>query len=649
MIPEILPFKSTRWWFAAAIGALTGFLAVYYAFLFWQFLGFAIIAQVLRRNTSKLKSVLSITVISITCTVAMAIPHELYRILHGPNTSVVQRTLVGLELYGLKLPELFLPPAHRWKAFAEFAQANYYEPAMIRGEMGSPYLGLVGVVGLVWLAGLGVARMLKGNGRAIPVMFWQSLWIIVFSLIGGVNLLLGAAGLQLFRATNRYSILLLCLALLFLAKMLGRICPPAYRSAAALGLLLVGLWDVLPPFVDNQGLQAAEKIVTEDRNFVQRLEQKVPPGTMVFQLPVMDFPEVPPRLGVLDYSQFRPYLHSGNLRFSYGSNKGRALESWQRDMEILPAKVMSEKLESFGFGVILINRAGFSDSAESLLRDLDSSGRKVIEQDGHGEFVAIGLRRSDQPVLPEIPPFPGPGFYGWEGDWQKSARAWSKGNATLILTNLGTKPIEKQYTLSLNSLSKRRVTVFAPKENKTIELNPGQPVTVALLPLRLAPGETHIQFETDTPAMSPGPAEQRKVAFSVALVSERPKDPLPVLGPGFYGWEGDWRKGAHSWSQGPATLTLTNPAAQAMEKRYSFTLSSISKRRVTIITPSETKTVELAPGKFVTIGPFTIQLQPGETPIRFETDKPGVPAGAGDTRKMTFSIAIAPQTEGPAN
>ena len=256
---------------------------------------------------------------------------------------------------------------------------------------------------------------LKGNGRAIPVMFWQSLWIIVFSLIGGVNLLLGAAGLQLFRATNRYSILLLGSRLAVFGEDAGA--NLSARLSIGCGTWFAVGWIVgyvLPPFVDNQGLQAAEKIVTEDRNFVQRLEQKVPPGTMVFQLPVMGFPEVPPRLGVLDYSQFRPYLHCGNLRFSYGSNKGRALESWQRDMEILPAKVMSEKLESFGFGVILINRRGFSDSAESLLRDLDSSGRKVIEQDGHGEFVAIGLRRSDQPVLPEIPPLPWTGFL-WLG------------------------------------------------------------------------------------------------------------------------------------------------------------------------------------------------------------------------------------------
>ena len=108
-----LSIGSRRWWFAVAVGAATGLQAIYYAFLFWQFLGFAVVIQGLRRNRPKLISVISVAAISVGCTVLMAAPYVLYRILHGSNSFVVQRSLGNLQIYGLQLPELFLPPFHR--------------------------------------------------------------------------------------------------------------------------------------------------------------------------------------------------------------------------------------------------------------------------------------------------------------------------------------------------------------------------------------------------------------------------------------------------------------------------------------------------------------------------------------------------------
>jgi predicted SAM-dependent methyltransferase len=147
-------------------------------------------------------------------------------------------------------------------------------------------------------------------------------------------------------------------------------------------------------------------------------------------------------------------------------------------------------------------------------------------------------------------------------------------------------------------------------------------------------------------AVPTGGADPRRAAFSVVLLPEPSQEPVPVLGPAFYGWEGDWRKGAHSWSRGAATLVFVNSTSKMLEGRYSFSLNATAKRHVTVITPAETKTVELIPGSPLTVGPFDLRLQPGETPIRFETDRPAVPAGAGDPRPITFSVAIVAHSEG---
>jgi predicted SAM-dependent methyltransferase len=145
--------------------------------------------------------------------------------------------------------------------------------------------------------------------------------------------------------------------------------------------------------------------------------------------------------------------------------------------------------------------------------------------------------------------------------------------------------------------------------------------------------------------VAPIGADPRAVSFSYAPFPE-PK-PAPdsglVLGSAFYGWEGNWRDGAHSWSSGSATLSLVNATSRAVDKQYSFALSTTSKRNVSIVTPEATKTVELNPGSPVTVGPFNLKLPPGETRISFETDRPAVPAGDGDARAIAFSVAIVPQ------
>lgn len=132
--------------------------------------------------------------------------------------------------------------------------------------------------------------------------------------------------------------------------------------------------------------------------------------------------------------------------------------------------------------------------------------------------------------------------------------------------------------------------------------------------------------------------------FDVSAVKRNKpiQEPVPVLGAGFYGWEGDWHKGAHSWSQGAASLFFINSNSRIIERRYSFVLRTTSKRHVSFIAPSETKTVELSPDQEVTIGPFDLTLGLGETPFRFETDRPAMPAGEGDPRNIAFSVVIVP-------
>jgi len=292
--------------------------------------------------------------------------------------------------------------------------------------------------------------------------------------------------------------------------------------------------------------------------------------------------------------------------------------------------------------VILIARNGYTDHGDKILNDLDVSGRKVIAQDRGGEFVAVALNPvpANQAELPEVPPFPDAGFYGWEGDWRQGAHTWSRGDGTLTLTNTEPKQVERQYTFALGTNSKRNVTLTTSETTYNVEVLPGKAGIIGPLTLRLPPGETKLRFATDAPPDLPVPGDARQLAFRLSILPAALPEPSPELSTDFYGWEGDWKKGAHSWSKGSSTVTFRNPATAAVTKSYIFRLNSLSKRKVTVVAPSLTRVVELTPQHPVELAPIDLRLAPGPTTVKFETDKPAVPAGDGDTRTITFSLAI---------
>jgi hypothetical protein len=166
------------------------------------------------------------------------------------------------------------------------------------------------------------------------------LWIVLCFSTGGLNAILGAFGFTLFRTGCRYSVVILAIALLYAAQRLTalqraaafRTDPDTLRIGgltAAAAACLVVLWDQVPRAPTAEQASTIARQVEADRQFVAQMEATLPAGAMVFQLPIMEFPEVPAP-GVPPYDHFRPYLFSKQLRFSFGSMKGRPREQRQQ-------------------------------------------------------------------------------------------------------------------------------------------------------------------------------------------------------------------------------------------------------------------------------------------------------------------------------
>lgn len=428
--PGIVP-GSRRFWYAVAVGFIAGLQSPYWTNILCQLtlLGAAVMYW-RHRSRPALMSALAVIGAAAAAFFLMNLDTWTYRLANGANSGALSREYKWLEIYGLKLVDLVVPPVtHHCPGFARFAVAHRIgdpasgiPPASPLQDEGS-YLGIVGLLALGWLAWTAVSDAAKGKANDIPLAAWQVLWIVLCFTTGGLNAILGIFGLTLFRTGQRYSIVILAIALLYAAQRLsawrkscaGRTAPDVMwigTLTAAATLCIVILWDQVPRAPSAEHTAFIARQVGSDRDFTAKMEAAIPEGGTVFQLPVMDFPESP-LPGIPSYDHFRPYLYSTHLRFSFGSMKGRERERWQHDLQKMlvagaavdqeakkirfdPSNVRRavDELQKRGFQAIYVNRNAFPDRGRGLeeaLLDIGYDAPPIRSQ--AGDLSCIVLRK----------------------------------------------------------------------------------------------------------------------------------------------------------------------------------------------------------------------------------------------------------------
>jgi hypothetical protein len=426
-----IAWGSRQFWFAVAVGFLSGLQSPYWTNILCQLtlLGAGVMYW-RHRSWSAMKSALAVIGAAAVAFALMNLDTWTYRLANGPNPGALSREYKWMEIYGLKLVDLVVPPiTHHSRAFAAFATAHRVgnpaqgiPPASPLQDEGS-YLGIVGLLALGWLAWTAIADAAKGKANDIPLAAWQVLWIVLCFTTGGLNAILGVFGFTLFRTGQRYSLVILAIVLLYAAQRMT-----AWQKSAAtrtgpggtsLGVLaaaaaICGLifWDQVPRAPTADVTAAIARQVAADREFTAKMEAALPDGAMVFQLPVMDFPESP-QPGIPSYDHFRPYLYSKHLRYSFGSMKGREREKWQAAVQgkffegatldreagmirINQANALTavDELKRLGFAAIYINRNGFPDRGKGIEEALLEMGyAKPPVRNATGDLACIVLEK----------------------------------------------------------------------------------------------------------------------------------------------------------------------------------------------------------------------------------------------------------------
>jgi hypothetical protein len=396
---------SRRFWAAAAIVVAAGLHNIYYAALFAQFLGFACVAQWLVRRSPRAALGALLLVVGLIAAVLADNANLLLQRSSEGSVDVLLRPYGNLERYALKPIELLLPISEGaivpWRA----AGASYLRQALVRGEMGPVYLGLAGVAALLALTLAAARAALVRPARPAPAAALAVVWILAYSVVGGVNGLVGLSGFVWLRATSRNSIWILAVVLLWGVLALSRTALARRRSASVVAAAVaigLTLGDQLPPRTRGAAIRELGGRVASDGAFTRSLEAALPEGAMLFQLPVVDFPEGQRVLAASDYEHLRPYLHAKRLRFSYGSDKGRSQDAWQRRVESLEPARMAEALERMGFAGIVVNRKAYPDSAQELREALAAAGRPEAWESLDRDFLFVRLVPQPAPQPPDV-------------------------------------------------------------------------------------------------------------------------------------------------------------------------------------------------------------------------------------------------------
>ncbi len=308
-----------------------------------------------------------------------------FRLQEGANPEAFGRSLWWMVKFGLYLPDMLLPKFHMYLPWEQWAGKHYHWkiPEQIQGESQTAYIGIIAVLGLGILVIRGLARASAGKMSDQPTLFWFAIVVFCFAVVGGVNYLLGAFGFQFLRASNRYSLFLAAIGLFYLALLLTRLkSKPVLLAIICAAILPIGIYDQIPKIPDwlrSQREQATERFLL-DKEFFPEMERRLPEGAMVFQFPVHGFPENGPVHQMGDYEHFRPYLHTKNLRFSYGTVKGRKGSDWQAKLDHNKPLEVTTELAAKGFGHVLINRRAYVDQGEGLKNRLEGAGMREIMQ-----------------------------------------------------------------------------------------------------------------------------------------------------------------------------------------------------------------------------------------------------------------------------
>jgi phosphoglycerol transferase len=532
------------------ICALIGSGGVYYAFFTCFFFLVAGVVVAFRRGDPR-HLVLPAALVAVTAAVLTVnfLPSIIHVAQYG-NTPTIRRNPLDAEVYALRISELLLPiTGHRLPWVARFKDFLDAERGINESNLSS--LGLIGSLGFLALLG----RLLLTRPAVIPrdehvargalnAVGILNVVAVLVATVGGFGTLMALLVTSKIRAYNRLSIFIAFFAVFAVVVGLDAVDRRYGRTWRGRALLALGFTAVLVLGVLDQTTPRAvanyEKIRAEygsDATFVHEAQELMPPGAMVFQLPMVPYPENPPVHLMHDYDHGRAYLHSKGLRWSYGAVKGREGEAWQQWVAAKPTPEMIDTLAAAGFSGLYLNRAGYPDRGVRLSREIVTVLEQPPLRSSDDRLLFFDLTAHRQALRAEHPPAQWqakqdearhPLLVIWqegcsylEGTPEKNYR-WCEDSGEWRLINRASHTKRVTFEMTLTSPHPGNLRIESALFSGSLELGPvSRPLTTSA---SVPPGQHTVRFACDAPrVLAPGDHRRLVFRFLDFKVTEAPR------------------------------------------------------------------------------------------------------------------------------
>ena len=488
---------------------ICGGFNIYYSIMILFFLGFAFLLNLLRKNYQSIK--FPLVCISIIISSVLIWNFDSFRNTHflGENLLMQGRNLASLQLYALQLPELFYQP-HSRGFIGHVGNHFFYGGSMLKGEFWSPYLGIVGSICFLTLMFYGTLKIFEGKFKQVTTHYYHSMWILLFSMVGGINLVIGTLGFTWLRATNRFSVFLLVIGLLFTLKLISKKTPKQVMVIVAVSIFSMTYYEFIHTALFSKSDPSIQisRAIEDDKKLVSFLENKYP-NSNVFQYPAAVFPENGPVLGMQDYEHLRPYLHSKTLSFSYGNVKGRGDYDWHKEISELPPPLMAYELFNRDFDLLMVHKFGLPDYGNIFKKILIASGYEFVTESE--TFYVFSLKdKKDTGTDPFV-------TYGkgWSPD--EGAHRWTNSSRSEIeFFEINKNNSKVKISFKLTTLKESTIKIlFNQKELKEIDLKPGVVTDEMTFTLDNNYGVNTFEIISDTQPVLPGNGDARLLGTMV--------------------------------------------------------------------------------------------------------------------------------------
>jgi hypothetical protein len=546
-------FITKSGYLSIAICVITGLLnaGLYYSFFTGYFLlvvALFIFFRIEKRKNLK-PAIFLMAILAFTSAVNV-LPSILYGMRHGVNRTSMGRDPLEAETFSLKITELMMPITdHRLPVLSNIKK-RYFE-RQNRNEGDAVTLGIIGSCGFALLLFRFIFLRAKQNDRdrTFAVLELLNISALLLGTTAGFSSLFSFIISPMFRAYARIGIFIgfFCIfaAVLVLERIKLRFSRPI--QILLLGLLLViGLLDqtttkLIPNYEKNK------REFENDRDFVQKLEASVPAGSMIMQLPIATaFPNPGGTYySMMDYDFFRGYLHSDDLRWTYGAMRGRDTDFWQKTLSDAEPERLAKTISYAGFSGIYLDRFGYPErSYEQKLSQLLQQQPLISRNQ---RFIFFSLLPYAAKLKSEIPSEEWnrrarnalvcePIVLRWDGGFSTLERVgdlswrWLQGNGSVELENRS--PHTKRIGINMLIASVESASELWIQFNgytQKLKLKKEPPLIHSII-LTLPPGTSRIDFVSDSAeliASNPGRRVYR--IFNFRLINVEHQDvPLQV-------------------------------------------------------------------------------------------------------------------------